>query len=604
MLVENSFLKSHKGGLFCAMAVAFAVLATYPALDMGTADDWSYARSALDLTRTGHILYNGWATAMVGWQIFWGALIIKVFGFSFLALRLSTLPLAMGGAYLLYEIYVLLGLKPSNAILGTLTLFLSPVVLPLTTTFMTDVPGLLFSLLCLYACVRALMAADDRRSIAWLVFAVVTNVIGGTARQIVWLGALMTVPCTAWLLRKRRRVPSTVAALWVSSFVAILACGYWFQHQPYSLPERLLPGAVTFSLLPHLMQQVRDFFLTLLLFSLPVLVAYFTALRSVSRKLLLALFGLALMVMLYRLQTKGVHALAPWLPGSVTEYGVGGSGVMESLGEKPVILPPAIRFLLTLIVIAAASACCAALFSRSRSSEFRSTEFRSTEFRLLQTFSARALLILLGPSTLAYVLLLIPRAAFTNIWDRYTFLPLAIFIFGLLRCFEMRIRPLAPALSFATLGLFALYAIATTHDYFATGRARLEAASLPQNSGVPRTEVQGGFEYDGWTQLQSTGYINDPRLTIPRGAYHAAGVLDDLPKGCRFAFSDHTPAVHPQYFVVFSKQPCLAGSQFGPVSYRAWLPPFRRNIYVQALPNTHASVARPTAATAEHRSGD
>jgi hypothetical protein len=38
---------------------------------MGFADDFSYIKTALVYAQTGHFVYNGWATAMFGWQIPW-----------------------------------------------------------------------------------------------------------------------------------------------------------------------------------------------------------------------------------------------------------------------------------------------------------------------------------------------------------------------------------------------------------------------------------------------------------------------------------------------------------------------------------------------------
>lgn len=56
---------------------------------MSLNDDWSYIWSARLLAETGHIQYNGWATAMLGWQLYLGALFIKIFGFSFSIVRIA-----------------------------------------------------------------------------------------------------------------------------------------------------------------------------------------------------------------------------------------------------------------------------------------------------------------------------------------------------------------------------------------------------------------------------------------------------------------------------------------------------------------------------------
>ncbi len=192
---------SIRNGLLCALAVAVCVLIANPVVNMPYIDEFSYAKTALEFARTGHIVYNGWATAMLGWQIPWGALFIKIFGFSFTVVRFSMLPIAMVTVYLFHQILRRFGINPGNAVLGALTMALSPLFLPLAASYMTDVPGLLVILACIYMCQRAVAARTDQAAIMWLCSAMVVNVAGGTVRQIAWLGALVMVPSTAWLLR-------------------------------------------------------------------------------------------------------------------------------------------------------------------------------------------------------------------------------------------------------------------------------------------------------------------------------------------------------------------------------------------------------------------
>ena len=87
-------LSSVRNGLLCVLLMAICVLAIYPVVNAPCGDDFSYIKTALDFEQTGKILYNGWATAMLGWLIPWGALFIRVFGFSFDILRVSMLPIA------------------------------------------------------------------------------------------------------------------------------------------------------------------------------------------------------------------------------------------------------------------------------------------------------------------------------------------------------------------------------------------------------------------------------------------------------------------------------------------------------------------------------
>jgi hypothetical protein len=69
---------------------------------MGINDDFSYIRTAQTFAQTGHFVYNGWATAMLGWQVPAAALLIKVFGFSFSVVRIFGLLIGLLTTYLLH----------------------------------------------------------------------------------------------------------------------------------------------------------------------------------------------------------------------------------------------------------------------------------------------------------------------------------------------------------------------------------------------------------------------------------------------------------------------------------------------------------------------
>ena len=189
---------------------------------------------------------------MLGWIIPWSALFIKVFGFSFTLVRLSMLPVTMACIYLVHANLLRFGIRDRNAVLGALTVGLSPIFLPMAAGYMTDVAGLFVIVLCLYLCQRAVAAHSDRATVLWLCCAAGSNVVGGTVRQICWLGALVMVPSTAWLLRKRRGVMATGIALWAVSILGVLTLLHWWNRQPYSVPEHIRQGPVTVHMVHHL----------------------------------------------------------------------------------------------------------------------------------------------------------------------------------------------------------------------------------------------------------------------------------------------------------------------------------------------------------------
>ncbi|HLI78174.1 MAG TPA: hypothetical protein VKV02_14605, partial [Acidobacteriaceae bacterium] len=257
-----------------------AVALVWPVAETGVIDDWSYARTAELLAATGHIHYNGWATAMLGWPLYPAALAVRMFGFSFTAIRCTTILEACFALWLTHRTFTLVGLPRRSATLGTLTVVFAPVFLLLSVSFMSDIPGYLAVILCLFCCLRALLAESSRGQLAWLIGAALSNAVLGTARQIAWLGVLVMVPCTLWLCRRRREVliPGLLACL--LGWTIMLLSLHWFSVQPYIVPEHLVRQHIGTGAWDSILDFVVRVTLDLALFSLPVVVLFLSRLRG------------------------------------------------------------------------------------------------------------------------------------------------------------------------------------------------------------------------------------------------------------------------------------------------------------------------------------
>ena len=274
--------------LLCSMALVVCALTSRPFVEMGVNDDWSYIRSALHLAQTGQIAYFGWTSPIIGWQLYLGALFIKLFGFSFSAVRFSGLLVAAAALYFLHRILVQCGISETNATIGTLTFALSPLFLLLAFSFMTDVPGLFSLLLCIYLCLRSLHAVADASATNWLIFAMASNLISGFVRQTSWLGVIVIVPSTFWLLRNRRLSRVKVGLFWLISLLCIFASIRWYQHQPFSLPRSPIDAIRNHQPVVQTIKNVSDFALCIPQFLLPVLASFITPAWVQTRRTRLA----------------------------------------------------------------------------------------------------------------------------------------------------------------------------------------------------------------------------------------------------------------------------------------------------------------------------
>jgi Dolichyl-phosphate-mannose-protein mannosyltransferase len=119
-------------------------------------DDWTYAWSVEHFLKTGQLQVLDWSIHYPFVQILWGALFCLPFGFSFSALRVSTVVLAWLGALALYGTLRELGRMRSESVIAALVLIANPVFFVLSFSFMTDVPFVSVSNIAFFFVVRGL----------------------------------------------------------------------------------------------------------------------------------------------------------------------------------------------------------------------------------------------------------------------------------------------------------------------------------------------------------------------------------------------------------------------------------------------------------------
>jgi hypothetical protein len=569
-------VKSQLPAIFCALAVASSALLIRPYAETGVCDDWSYIKTTQILAQTGHIVYNGWASAMLGWQLYLGALFVKLFGFSFTAIRLSTTLVAIATTWLLQRTLVRAGISQWNATLATLTFVFSPLYLPLAFTFMTDVAGIFSIALCLYMCLRALEAHTPKSTIAWIVSAALLNALGGTARQIAWLGVLVMIPCTLWLLRRRPRVLLAGGLSCIVGISFLFASMHWFNQQPYALPERLIPESLGLKSFENILAMGARSGLELLCLVFPLLLMFVAPLFKPNRRMIVLFVAGILFFALSGLILFSYHGLdhwiAPFLGRNSTVPGL--VEVNSIIGARQLMLPLSLRVLFTVATIVALVSVFAVLLGNGAKPSCVPGK---------AAVSWHDLGVILVPFCAAYIFMLMPRASTGGFYDRYL-LPLMVpLLLVLARCYQENVGPKLPVLCAVFAGIIACFTIAATHDLFSTYRGYLAAFQEVRSAGVPATSVSGSWENDGWTELETVGYMNERRISNPRGAYVYQPVTI-FPAGCNANSLDRIPAVKPIYALSFDPAECNGQADFPPVIYHTWLPPHINPIYIVKFP--------------------
>lgn len=554
-------------GLVCALLVGVCLLLTWPMVEIGINDDWCYTMVAWDFGHTGHFIYRGWASASVGWQAIWGGLAARWLGYTYTVVRLSMWPIGLATVVLYHAILRRFGLRRQHAILGTLTLVLSPLFLPLVDTFMTDIPGLFVLFLCLYLCQRAIASSTENQALGWLAAAALTNIALGTVRQIAWLGVLVIVPCCAFLLRHWKRVRWATAAFWIFALVCIMVNMHWFKYQPYTAPEAIVPRNFDSKAWLKVVANAWECALTLPFLCLPVLVNGLALLPKLSRRsqrLFGVVAGILLLCAAWAPGRKLLIRLSPpWTGNVLNRQGIMQGGLL--FGPSRAIAPAWLALALFVFVLS-----CLAFVLMARE-VVPGTAGGSAEPGTCNLWQATVLLL---PFAAAYCLLLFPRATQFVLFDRYLLALIAVALVFLLRLHQDRVADHLPLISYGVLAVFAFLATAGTHDLFAMERARVEVFDLLEHRGVPATAIRGGFELDAATQVNSWGYFNDPRILVPRTAFHpqAPRTPSATYPECNYPLQEFVPAVQPRYALAADDSRCLVGDTVASAPYRTWIP--------------------------------
>jgi hypothetical protein len=542
----------------------FCELVSRPYANIGICDDGPYILVTQKLAATGHIVFNGWSGAMLIWQLYLGAALIKLFGFSFTTVRMSTLLVAMALAFFLQRTMVRAGIGERNAAIGTLALVLSPLYLMLSATFMSDIHGLFAIVLCLYGCLRALQSSTTRAAIGWLCFAITTNAICGTSRQLAWLGILVMVPSTVWLLRARRRVLLAGAIATLVGVLFILGCLQWLKHQPYTLPEHLLVRAFP---VRHVLFEFICFFLDFPFLLLPIMVLFLPQVRKSNSRAFAIVCALVfgyLFLAIYPSHLRDSFRLEPTSQDWVNVYG--GYEILAK-GRHAIFLYPWMQTLLTITAFGSVVGFICSLVSSSRMSPVQDSA---------RGVSWKELGVLLAPFTIAYTLFLLSRAVtiasegiYYVIIDRYALGLLMVALLCLIRYYQERIQLRLPLASVLMVGIMAVYGIAVTHNMFSFHRARVALAAELRDAGIPDTSVDNGWDYNMVVELEHSDHINDPDIELPAHAYVPTPAL---PAGtCPMFWYDKTPHIKPLYGASTDPDACYGPAPFAPVHYSRWL---------------------------------
>jgi len=462
-------------------------------------DDWVHTDTIKHWVETGSFRLMPYAGPTFYIPILYGAALVKIFGFSFTLLRISTLFIGLIFVLLFFLFLVKLSRHPVLAFIGALTLWLNPIFFNLSFTFMTDIPALLFLMFSIYF----YHSAFENRRWQWFFYGSIFSIIGFYTRQTnililvaAGLYALKEIN-PAPFLQKRCGIKQPDLKNLLLGFGLPLAIGgaiYSYLTIYNLLPQSV--GAHTIETIPRLLGHLKWWLwytpIYLGLFALPLtsgwLLAHWRQLKNKKLWLLLFCFvGSAITIRQF------FHLQFPYVDNIISLYGL---GPIQSViaGNLKLLAPSYVWGVITLTASASLALLIFILSKRHNNSE---------------------------PVGFLYLfgwLYLIPILIFKS-FDRY-FLPLLLVIIIALaqNLKHLKFNYLIAILILIPVGA---YSLTQTDYYLRWNQARWELADSVLKQGVPAEQIDGGYEWDGWNSYWSatnSGIKNGPE-TAPWWIY-------------------------------------------------------------------------------------
>ncbi len=565
----------------------FAILVLVaPVGDFPLNDDWQYARAVKRLVETHQLVIDTpVAPSLVG-QVYVGALLCALFGFSHTLLRLSTLLLGVLLWWSVDRLLRVVGTPERPRHLVGIVLVTNPIFVPLALSFMNELWGWAPCLLAAAVWFEARARADAKRDPAALP-AWTAPLVGLAIGLSFWTRQLCAVTFPALLLgsgaallaaREGRRLARAWPSLLVGVGIFCGLIGLHFLDGVNARPAYRGPLSAMTQLAPELWTvNLGTWSAYLIWFVLPL-----CFLGPPPRSHRWLQIPIALLVMKLLLHTSDtlrgrnlapasaaafLHGDFPYLSNLVHAGGIGPNTLFDVFFRympRPLL---AERWWLWVewLLLPGAWFVVGALVRRAPRVRHPRSDSSAPHPSLRGELIGFA-------ATLAITSFLLAQQAFRDhLFDRYqlpSYLGLLLILGGSIGEAGITGSRLGQALRrialAATLGGLALYTVAGLHDYFGWNTARWRLVDELRGRGLSTRSLQGGYEVNGWLLFD---------------AHRALETSPDCIGVCRCAIDwPEWPCIDDSYVITMNR---LRGYEvMAERRVRWWLPPGRQTLFL------------------------
>lgn len=512
-----------------------------PVGDFPLNDDWAWGKAVKALVADGQIRIPAWAGMSLIAQVVWGAM-FSVFGFTFTALRFSTLVLGLGCILATYGLGLVAGLTRTRAFLAGLVVLVQPLIMHSSYSFMTDIPFATFCVLAAFA-FGYYLKHGSRWAAA---LSVAAPVIAVLIRQLGLILPMMYLAGAIVAREKRRSTYVLITSAGATTFAALKSWESWANaHGQLGGMYGRLTGQVLnalthpsqlgplISALPQAAVYIGCMLLPLLILTVP---------RSAPRNVII---GAALGVVVSALLLMGGFGTLTLLPFdriyNLMDLGMGPITLTDVYDVPQEHLPRAPRAfwaVLTLLGVAGAG--------------LMAFVIAQSVALLLQAQADKAQRAVVGMA-LAFCVGYMIIAGLVRMYDRY-YIPL-LPMFAIV--FLVHAANLAHRAALAMMAGLFFYAVAGTHDYLALNRARWEGLrDLTEARGVSVERIDGGFEFNGWYRFPQRSRPGKKWWWVNDDHYMATvGPMPNYQLFSRWPFHRYMPWGESAAYILVRSQP-------------------------------------------------
>jgi hypothetical protein len=502
----KSFFKNNPGTIIIFLVFLLILVIIPPFFDFPLNDDWAYAKSVKIFSETGNIKFSDWTAASFLAQLLWGYLFTLPTGFSFMALRISTIVLAFIGILCFYFILKELKFSEKLSVLGSLLLFFNPIFFNLSYTFMSDIPFISVVLLSLLFYLKFIKTNKN----IFLILGTLFSIIAFLIRQ---HGIIISFAMLIYMIldRKKHKLEfMKIAIVFIIPIIILAGYQYWYMtfHGPsvrYLSSGHLL---INFSSIARFIAYLLISITNIGFYLLPLAVLYLINIKRIAKNINKKYFGIFFIAIVFILASFSVVYYLqfrnfPFLGYQGFIISESGLGPKLLAGNNENIFPVYIWVIFDAIAIISA-AFIVLIFAKYKLDKIKENKLRNM-IRLNINMTGLDFCILSGSLLLIFLLLLASIFdKYLLFFDRYytAIIPFVIILLlSYLKNTKLKLKHAEKILVISVI-LIALFSLVGTLDYVSWNKARWKGIDYLQSKGISPAEIDGGFEFNGWQNYE------------------------------------------------------------------------------------------------------